>query len=87
MAKYKPRQFSLDDGKHVRYLNKNGKAEGIIRVAVDVGRNEMCICGKNIKYKNCCLKKGGFATNEIVNGSRITTLKIKLNRIFKKIKK
>lgn len=29
-----------------------------IRDYIKVGRNDKCLCGSNLKYKNCCLKKG-----------------------------
>jgi len=29
-----------------------------------IGRNDLCACGSNVKYKNCCLKK--FQENNIV---------------------
>jgi uncharacterized protein YchJ len=28
-----------------------------IRDYVKVGRNQLCLCGSGLKYKNCCLKK------------------------------
>lgn len=83
MGSFKKNQYSADNGKYERFLNKDGKAEGIKKVAIDIGRNDLCPCKSLKKYKDCCLKTGGFFVPTKHKGARMSILKIRLKRIFK----
>jgi len=88
MARFKPNRYSIDNGQYQRFLNEEGKAEGIRKVAVEVGRNSPCPCKSGLKYKKCCLPKGRFYVESQkktkLKGLKKATLKIRLKRLFKK---
>jgi uncharacterized protein YchJ len=86
MGKYKPNRYSADNGKYERYRNEEGKAEGIIKVEAEVGRNALCPCKSGLKYKNCCLKKGRFyvKAKKTPFRNRLGSMKVRLSRLFKR---
>lgn len=85
--------YSADTGQYERFINKDGKATGIKKRVLDIGRNDPCPCGairsqsdqRPKKYKNCCLPKGIMYTKKKskIKGSRKASLKIRLKRLFK----
>ncbi len=85
--------YSSDNGAYERFINKDGKATGIKRRALDIGRNEPCPCGSTRsesdkrpnKYKNCCHPKGIlFVKKKRVNkGSLKRTFKFRIRKLFK----
>lgn len=56
--------YSIDNGKYARFRNEDGKATGIIRREIDVGRNQLCLCNSGKKYKHCCDGKKVFYYEE-----------------------
>lgn len=85
MSKYNGNQFNIDNGSYSRKRNpETGKAEGIEKIAIDVGRNTKCPCDSGMKFKNCCDKKGAIYLRRQKKSSRLTNLKIKFLRILKK---
>jgi len=84
MAKYRGNQYNIDNGSYSRLRNPTtGKAEGIKKIAIDVGRNTKCPCKSGKKFKNCCDKKGAIYVNKPIKSSKLTAFKIKFLRIFK----
>jgi len=51
--------YSIDNGAYTR-RNRDGKIQGINRVALDIGRNDLCPCGSGLKHKHCCQGKRLF---------------------------
>ncbi len=86
MAKYRKKQYHVDSGQYSRKRNEEGKAEGIRKVAVEVGRNNLCPCSSGKKYKNCCLPKGFYFVNKQkkFKAPLWVVLKIKFRRFFTK---
>lgn len=82
MAKYKPQQYSADNGKYSRTRREDGKVEGIVKKAVDVPRNAKCPCGSGKKHKNCCIGKALYFKKE-KRISRFVLFKIRIKNIFK----
>ena len=86
-----PNRYSIDNGMYSRNLNPNGKANGIKKVALDIGRNDNCPCGSGNKFKRCCKPKGVFYVKkqthkQKLKGFILATLKLRLRKLFKKSK-
>jgi uncharacterized protein YecA (UPF0149 family) len=51
--------YSIDSGEYSRrYIG--GKIQGIIKVNLDIGRNDLCPCNTGKKFKHCCQGKRVF---------------------------
>lgn len=55
------------------------------RSVIKIGRNDLCLCGSNLKYKKCCLNQGSFS-KESLDDIKIREIgegqKKKLRKIF-----
>ena len=87
MSTFRKNQYSIDNGQYSRKRNpSSGKAEGVEKRAIELGRNEMCLCGSKKKYKHCCLTKGFFfvkSEEKKLKVLRWTVIKIRIKRFFK----